>query len=782
MRRISLCLIIFLSSLAFCNVFAQSSQATVSGEKQAKIGVVLSGGGAKGMAHVGVLKSLEKAGIKPDYIVGTSMGAVVGGLYAIGYRADELEEIIKGIDWALLISNRVSFKDIAFEEKEYYNRYLLEFPIIKGKIAFPSGLIEGQVLSDILHYYSWPANEYKTFDEFPIPFRCVATDIRSGQPIIFDKGYLPDALRSSIAIPTAFTAFDLDSTSVVDGGVVNNFPVDIVREMGADIVIGVNVSDEDFRDVDDLGGFTGILMQIAMAPSLSITKQNIEASDIYIKPDLGEYSTGSFSSYNEILELGTATGEKYYDQFKQLADSLGRNDFISEQKVQADSIQIEKIQISGNRLFSTDLIRSKMNIDEGDHVTRDVMETAVHGIYGMNGFYKVDYRLTEIDSDKYILQIRNKEKPSTLLSTSIHYDNQFSAGILFNFTAREVVGNNSRTVFLADISENPKFRVDYYKYTGTKKKFAFNLRMNYLRQELPSYVNGEEDQLQISRNSRIEAQMISTNSLKQAFYFGGIYDSFTSKFKFLSSSIDGVKNGRQSYFGARFKYYRNSQNDRNYPTRGAEALMETTLHLKDWITVNLKPGVDTLYLNTDLGTLPIQKEEFQTYIEGLVPNSYLSVYGKYSKMIRFSSKVQFQPEFAAGLTLSTENDNKVFTDYYVGGYQNVRFNDTRFWGLNYAEVQTGNFVKLAAAFQYIPVNNIYVRAGANFLGYSDHIPFNDSDFLNELYKEQNYVGYGIDVSYQSILGPISAGIGGNNRDSAVRSYISIGFSFNYSDR
>src|SRR5690606_12356264 len=262
---------------------------------------------------------MEKAGIKPDYITGTSMGAVVGGLYSLGYSADELEDIIKSIDWGLLISNRVSFKDIAFEEKEYYNRYLLEFPIVKGKIAFPSGLIQGQVLSDVLHYYTWPANAYKTFDDFPIPFRCIATDIRTGKAIVFDRGYLQDALRSSIAIPTFFSAFELDSTSVVDGGVVNNFPVDIVKEMGADIVIGVNVSFEDFVEVDDLGGFGGILMQIAMASSLSITKENIDATDIYIKPDLDDYTTGSFNSYNEIMELGKKTGEKYFDQFKQLA-------------------------------------------------------------------------------------------------------------------------------------------------------------------------------------------------------------------------------------------------------------------------------------------------------------------------------------------------------------------------------------------------------------------------------------------------------------------------------
>lgn len=746
-----------------------------------KIGLVLSGGGAKGIAHIGVLKAMEKAGLRPDYIVGTSMGAVVGGLYSLGYSADELEEMVNQIDWSLLISNRVSFKYIAFEEKEYYNRYLLEFPIVKGKVAIPSGLIQGQVLSDVLHYFAWPGNSYSTFDDFPIPFRCVATDIRTGQPIIFDKGSLQDALRSSIAIPTVFSAFDMDSTSVVDGGVVNNFPVDIVRGMGADIVIGVNVSSEDFKDIDQLGGFAGILMQIAMAPSLSITKENIESTDIYIKPDLEDYTTGSFKAFDEILKLGIETGELYFDQFQNLADSIGRNDVITGLTFLSDSVQVDKINIIGNHLFSTDLIRSKMNFVEGDYVNRDVMEAAIHGIYGMNGFYKVDYNLTEIATNRYALLIRIKEKPSTLLSTSIHYDNQFSAGILLNYTAREVLGNNSRVVLLADISQNPKFRADYYKYTGTKKKFAFNLKLNFLWQELPTYIDGKENEVQIGQNSRIEAQMISTKSLKQSFYFGGIFDASTTRFKF-SNTFESIKNGRQTFFGARFKYYRNSQNDRNYPTTGAETLLESNLHLKDWLDFNLKSGIDTLVINNDSGSISIPQNKLDSYVDGLVPNSYLSIYGKYSKFLRFSPKLQFHPDFAIGATISSENSSKIFSEFFVGGYQNVRFNDTRFWGLNYAEIQTANFIKFGAEFQYIPFEKIYFRAGANLMGFSDQVPFNDPDFLSKVFQEKNYFGYGVDVSYHSFLGPISAGIGGNNRDNALRSYLSIGFSFNYSDR
>ena len=757
-------------------------QGTSSTEKKPKIGLVLSGGGAKGIAHVGILKSLEEAGIRPDYIVGTSMGAVVGGLYSLGYSADELKDIILNIDWGLVISNRVSFKAIAFEEKEYYNRYLVEFPVVKGKIAFPSGLIEGQVLSDVLHYFTWPANGYGSFDDFPIPFRCVATDIRTGKAVVFENGYLQDAIRASIAIPTAFTAFELDSTSVVDGGVVNNFPVDVARDMGADIVIGVNVSMEDFQEIDQLGGFGGILMQIAMAPSLSVTQAHIEATDIYIKPDLEEYSTGSFSSYREILDLGLKTGEKFYPRFQQLADSLGRYDGAEGLKQVNDSVRLGELSIVGNNLFSKDLIRSKLDMKEGDLVSREDLEAGVQRIFGMNGFYKVDYTLSQAGPDYYNMKIRIKEKPSTLLSTSIHYDNQFSAGVLLNLTARDVLGHNSRTVLLADVSENPKLRLDYYKYTGVNKKFAFNLRVNYLRQQLPIYENGEEEQIEIGRNTSVEAQLIFTSSLKQAFYVGGVLDFYASKYRFPLASVDDLKNAYQNYFGGRVKYYRNSQNDRNYPTTGAESLLQATLHFKDWLGVNLRPGVDSVHINTGPEPVVVSGDFLDELMEDITPNPYLTVLGRYSKYFPLGSKWQFVPEIAGALVISDEGEEKIFNQNFVGGYQNIQFTDSRFWGLNYAEVETSNYLKIRTDFQFRPFSKIYLRAGANVLGFSEHLPLDDPDFFDQILQEDHYLGYGADISYQSILGPISAGISSNSQDKKLRAYFSLGFSFNYSDR
>jgi|GEM_PF-76865 len=757
--------------------------------RDAKIGLVLSGGGAKGMAHVGIIRAMEKAGIRPDYVVGTSMGSVVGGLYALGYNADELEKIIRGVDWDLTISNRVDFKDIAFEEKEYYNRYLLEVPYANGKLSLPSGLIEGQVLSEVLHYYTWPAIQFESFDDFPIPFRCVATDIMTGQPIVFKGGSLHDAIRSSIAIPTAFSAFELDSTVVVDGGVVDNFPVDVVRQMGADFVIGVNVSTEDFEGLDKLGGFGGILMQIAMSESIKKTVINKETTNIYIKPDLEGYSTGSFGDYDAILKLGDKTGELFLDKFKRTADSLGVNISAFKEVPSSPTIRIDSVKIKGNNLFTQDLIKSKLEIQPGQEVDRDEIQESIRHVYGMNGFAKVDYRLTKSndEKDEFDLTVRTKEKTATTISTAIHYDNLFSAGLLTNMTIRNWIGNSSRTVFLLDISENPKFRFDHYKYLGEKKNFAFNFRANYLRQEFPSYEDGKKEDINIIENTRLETQLITTNSLKQSFLMGLAFDEARSRVLFNGLLPEDIKNGVESFFSARLRYYRNSQNDRNFPTRGAEGFLEGNFRMKSWLNINLKSGVDSISFNVDDSKVSLPVENFKRLISELVPNPHATLTGRYSKFLLFTSKFQVRPNGAFGLTLSNEVEDefslpKSYREFYVGGYQIIRFIDSNFWGLNYGEVLTPNFAKIGADLQFIPIKKLYVRAGANFLGFSDHIPIRDMLSDREFLNQETYLGFGADVSYNSLLGPITLGMGTNTTDKKLRTYVSIGLSFNYADR
>src|SRR5450631_2296011 len=230
---------------AYCFFFFLSAQLmaqTRPGSLRPKIGLTLSGGGAKGLAHIGILKAIDSAGLKIDYITGTSMGSIIGALYAIGYSADSIEKIARGIDWDLLLSNQSSMRSIIMEEKDEYGKYDIELPWVNHWFRFSTGVIEGQELWLKFAELFRPVYKIKDFGRFSIPFKCLAADISTGEAVALDSGEIVTALRASMAIPSIFTAVGYDGKKLVDGGVVRNFPVKDVRQMGADLVIGSNAS------------------------------------------------------------------------------------------------------------------------------------------------------------------------------------------------------------------------------------------------------------------------------------------------------------------------------------------------------------------------------------------------------------------------------------------------------------------------------------------------------------------------------------------------------------
>ncbi len=229
-----LLLVIFIFSQS---VFSQESPST-----RPKIAYVLSGGGAKGMAHVGVLKVLEEVGLEPDFITGTSMGSIMGGLYSIGYSAEEISHIIETVDWGTVLTNEIPSNRVIMRRKHEYKRFILEMPVYNGKPELPAGLIEGQELSQLFSELSWKQAGVNDFNDFPYPFACIGTDILKGEKVEMNSGDLSSAMRASMAIPSVFTAVVRDSTHIlVDGGVMRNFPVQEALDMGADIIIGVYV-------------------------------------------------------------------------------------------------------------------------------------------------------------------------------------------------------------------------------------------------------------------------------------------------------------------------------------------------------------------------------------------------------------------------------------------------------------------------------------------------------------------------------------------------------------
>ena len=208
-----------------------------------KIGLVFSGGGAKCLAQIGALKVIDSAGIKVDYIAGTSMGAIIGSMYALGYSVDEIEEYLRKVDWDALLSNEIPHNRLSYFDRKSEARYLLSFPLVEGKLRLPTGLNYAQYILKQLSYLTQQSYRYPTFSDFPIPFLCVATNLENGQMKIFEDGNLTDALRASSAFPSLFTPYEVNGNLYIDGGLVNNYPVKPLRERGMDYIIGIDVQD-----------------------------------------------------------------------------------------------------------------------------------------------------------------------------------------------------------------------------------------------------------------------------------------------------------------------------------------------------------------------------------------------------------------------------------------------------------------------------------------------------------------------------------------------------------
>ena len=752
--------------------------------KRPKIGVVLSGGGAKGIAHIGILKAMEDEGLRPDFIVGTSMGSIIGGLYAIGYSANQLDSIIRQIDWDLVLSNNIPFNYISFEEKEYYDRFLVSLSFEKGKFSLPSGIIEGQMLDQVLNHYTWPAKNYDNFDEFPIPFRCIATDVSTGKEIIYKDGPLSEALRASMAIPSVFTAADLDTTLAVDGGVLNNFPVDQVLKMGADIVIGVNVSSEGPDKAEKLNNMMSILMQIAMFPSLNKIKKDIKECDIYIKPNLENYSTGSFSSYNDILRLGYAAGDSIKPELHKLAQSLNiQNPPPSGTSLSAAPIYIESIELKGNKLVTDKLIYAKLGINPGEMVTRKDIESGINKIFGINAFKKVSYNLDKIQNkNKYSLTVLMKEDAAASLKASVHYDNLFSAGIILNTTLRNLVGNSSRMIVEGHISSSPKLNLNYLKYLGKKQRYAGQIIYKFNKEDVPEYKAGKLTDIGSSTYHEFMGGLLLTQSLKHGVYVGADFRSGKEKYKFWSNFPEGIKHLKIRQFRSDLAYSYNTLNNRNYPVIGRDFKLSYQVFFDNRYSIRYQDGVDTVYINDNYGnTTGMSENMFNEYVvKPLEPNIYSKTQLNYSEFFPIKNNFQFVPVFSAG-TIFAIAEKGLFDEFRIGGLQMVESDDVQFLGLNYSEIKDANYIMGGAYLQNIFFKNLYFKYGINYLLHHKYFAWNDLSNITFDKDNNSLFGYGIKITYRSILGPMSLGISSNTHDNILRWYVSIGYSLNYRD-
>ncbi|WP_291857110.1 patatin-like phospholipase family protein [Marinilabilia sp.] len=730
-------------------------------EARPKVGLVLSGGGAKGLAHIGVLKVLEEEGIVPDFITGTSMGSIIGGLYAIGYTAEELDSIVNSVSWSNLLSDQIPLSSISPQEKEDYNRYQVEFNITRDGLEIPSGLVRGQKISELISRLSWHVADVGSFDNLPIPFRCVAADLISGNQYIFDHGNLTTALRASMSIPSVFSPVRLDSMLLVDGGILNNFPVYLCKKMGADIIIGVNVGYNTKPGSKGPQTLPEILMASATIGGNMALRRAIKRTDLLISPPLEKYNTASFSDTRNIIRIGEEAAREHLDALRKLKaeKNIKSRPLLQVDKSNSRTKVISRIQIHGQESTTQQFLLGNLRIQPGDSITSNAMRMGIERAMGTRYFENIAYHFEPLD-EGYMLVLNVEESNPAETKFSLHYDNEYKAGLMANLTIRNLFGNSSRTSLTTDISETPRLNLSHLNYMGEKHIAAAKTGFTYENNNLPVYLdNGSKYGTFKQRYTSVYAGFLTNLGTYWQMETTARYTHSTLQNRSGFSDIfyAGVERFGNTFLSSRFDFNYNSLNRRYFPVRGSRINLYYRFNF----------DAQELYKGSDNG------KELVAPLTDIPNRQYFSLGGDWKKYFPVSSR------FTPGIRLSGQFTNKeapLLDLTFIGGLPfNNRSNEVHFIGYSFREKLVEDYALGEIDLRYRLLQQIHLNVQGGILFSTINLPEQIEPI--GLDKTETVYGYGLMLAYDSFLGPVQLGAGSNSTDHRVRWYFNFGFNF-----
>lgn len=456
-----------------------------------KIGLVLAGGGAKGLAHIGVLKVLEEAGFDADIVGGTSMGSIIGGFYAMGYDAQTLQEQVGQLDWTEVLSQKPSPQDQPLIAWDDQSRYQLSLPIVGGKPSLPSGFNNGQKVYLLMTYLAEQAHEIRQFSDLPRDYFCIACDFYTGEEVMLDTGFLPDAMRASSSIPSFFSPVKLNNRVLIDGGWVNNFPVERMKERGAEFIIGVDFPQQSFDPNADLS-LVDVLVESGSYVNTRYNELNRALCDVLIIPELGDITAADYALADTIIKLGEYAARQHLPRLKRLADSLGIEQRKFKNPLPLEAKTVSDIDISGLSENDKKVVHNALHEDYRGSIMPEEYLQLIRMLYGTGDFEQVAYTIT-YDSTaagyQFTAKVKDKKNPGSL-NASINFTQEFDAQLLLNYTHRNLGFPGYQLVGDLRISSSPIVAVQYHSILGPKLLPAAALSYFNFRQ--PLYIEGKE--------------------------------------------------------------------------------------------------------------------------------------------------------------------------------------------------------------------------------------------------------------------------------------------------
>lgn len=748
-------------------LLAQDSKPTVA--------LVLSGGGAKGVAHIPMLQTLDSLGIVPDLIVGNSMGSIVGGLYAMGYSGDSIAMIAKSVDWDKMIGGGVELSKVGVEEKTEFRRYLLKGHLKDGRLKSSPFLLRDQNLRDFLATLTFPVYNVNDFDQLPIPFRAIATDIVHGNEVILDKGSLATAMRASMSIPIIFTPVEHNNTLLIDGGVLNNFPTNIAEDLNADIIIGSTVG-FGMKGKEELESIPALLIQTAMLNSKVNDVERKALCDILLDHTVNlSYSTADFGNANDIYEEGKIAVAEYKKALVQLAQMLKQyNQREHELPIVENSIIIDTIAYEDISPANLSLTKARIAISVHKKYKKEDFLDGINRAMGTNAFSRIQY--SSIPSENNLgLRLNFSEVPKHQLHGSLHYDTYRNVGLIVNYTGRNVIGGASRSLITLDIAEEPRVRVQHQKNFSHDRDWWWRSEFFAQRINQKVFIDGKN-----ADNFRFTSLVFENqinrnlNSLKNYIGFSVLYHNNIIKpilSPELNDNIFDLERYKFKNLDINLHFSHNTLNDVFFPTKGCAFRIDVSRSLTNSIEVDFS---ESDLKNHDGSTNDFSRFglNYETRI-GLASNRTLK-FGLQTNLI-FEDRLK-EGEVSFSMFGISEK-------YALGG--NViepRSESVVFPGLSRGEIITNQFTKVNLGLQMALTNDSYLTphidaAVVGFGGFKDYAKnlFSPSTKWSDGSATSFIWSAGMTFSYTSIIGPLNFDLSHVSGTNKLRFFIGLGY-------
>ena len=700
-------------------------------EQRPKIALVLSGGGAKGAAHIGVLKVLEKYQVPIDIIVGTSVGSIVGGMYSVGYSPDEIEKTVLNLKFNSLLTNSKDRNLKNIEEKIENDKYPFTMSIDKNlKLSFPMGILNGENIYLQLKDIFSRAENIKNFNELPIEYRAITTDLQTGKEVILSDGDLAIATFKSMAIPSFLEPIKDENKFYVDGGVVNNFPIDVALSLGADIIIAVDITAETSK-INEKSNLVTILDKLATYNGNRKTETHKKLADLLIVPDVKDHDTIDFGNLNELVVAGEDAAEKYGYI---LANLSSPKDFkeIKDKALKEEPIQINKIKLEGNSILTLKKVNELKPSVKNRKFTKADLNDWTKKIYSVSYIERVFY---EVNDDTVIFKV--KEKDGINIRASLNYASNYGGSMNIAATVPNFGIWTRNYTIKAEASSFPKINFNNVTfYELGKFKLLGGASIGYETDPLFIYKNG--DKVSTYTTNKFIASLSFGTAISNSVVSGISLGYANNDNKYLSGDRDiyNFNENYQALFSSIYTYV-DTLNEKNFPSKG------TILRLEGFNSQDISGK------ETNLGG------------------------GMFSANFYTPLSEKFSVGFGvAGGKMRGEELPKSSL-FRIGG---LRSSETAFSfvGLPMMGVYADEFYILRGGIQYKLTDTFHLLAKYNMLTYSsDSLPFQDNYSIGD----RKYHGYGGGIGWNTFLGPISLFLSNNLDSSSPLFEVYMGYTF-----